>query len=331
MPQGYLESNEGDPELIVFIPFTSDVKLKSISIVGGADGTSPAKMRAFINREGIDFSDAQNMQAVQEWDLAENLQGVLEYQTRYSRFRSVGNLTLHFPVNFGGDASTTQILNHWVERRSYSDSFEEVDLKDDTDLVKSRIPVVQIVVVCTVTTNARWFFYYDLDLLRCFGVKKGEFDRRNAPKLLFDFSPFSLVGFELTNDLVMLFFPKLYLTTGISVSTLLLYNVEIDHWEVFNVELPKSERYSLEQKKWIYVGGGILFLIDQASGWFVYHLKAKKVVAKTQTRIRYAKVKVSQADYTATVQLSCNLGFALAMKGAAKEDPLKEKEEKDQK
>ncbi|OIT34021.1 PREDICTED: PITH domain-containing protein 1 [Nicotiana attenuata] len=108
--EGHLESNEGDPELIVFIPFTADVKIKSIAIVGGADGTSPAKMRAFINRDGIDFSDAQSMQPVQEWDLAENLQGVLEYQTRYSRFQSVGNITLHFPDNFGGD--TTQI--HYI-------------------------------------------------------------------------------------------------------------------------------------------------------------------------------------------------------------------------
>ncbi|CAL9115172.1 unnamed protein product [Musa textilis] len=104
---GLLESNDGDPELLVFIPFTSDVKIKSISIVGGSGGTSPSKMRAFINRDGIDFSDAQNMQPVQEWDLNENLQGLLEYQTRYSRFQSVGNLTLHFPDNFGGD--TTQI------------------------------------------------------------------------------------------------------------------------------------------------------------------------------------------------------------------------------
>ncbi|KAG6409754.1 hypothetical protein SASPL_127796 [Salvia splendens] len=211
------------------------------------------------------------------------------------------------------------------------------------------------ILICGGTPQLKsWIEIYD--------PQKGEFDRRNAPKLLFDFSPFSSAGFELTNDLVMLFFPKLYLTTGISVSTLLLYNVEIDHGEVFNVELPKSERYSLEQRKWIYVGGGILFLIDQASGWFVYHLKAKKVVAKvdvmvedkegkvmqalyldnndqntswifhifveeeTQTRIRYAKIEVSQADYTATVQLS-----SLPMKGAAKEDPLKEKEEKDQK
>ncbi|KAJ6815960.1 PITH domain-containing protein 1 [Iris pallida] len=105
--EGFLESNEGDPELLVFIPFTSDVKIKSISVVGGAAGTSPSKMRAFINREGIDFSDAQNMQPIQEWELAENLQGVLEYQTRYAKFQSVGNLTLHFPDNFGGE--TTQI------------------------------------------------------------------------------------------------------------------------------------------------------------------------------------------------------------------------------
>ncbi|XP_066306402.1 uncharacterized protein [Miscanthus floridulus] len=78
---GFLESNEGDPELLIFIPF--------------------------INREGIDFSDAQNMQPVQEWELAENLQGALEYQTRYSRFQGVANLTLHFSDNFGGD--TTKI------------------------------------------------------------------------------------------------------------------------------------------------------------------------------------------------------------------------------
>ncbi|XP_015167790.1 PITH domain-containing protein 1 isoform X1 [Solanum tuberosum] len=108
--EGHLESNEGDPELIVFIPFTADVKIKSIAIVGGADGTSPSKMRAFVNRDGIDFSDAQSMQAIQEWDLAENLQGVLEYQTRYSRFQSVGNITLHFPDNFGADTTRIQYI-----------------------------------------------------------------------------------------------------------------------------------------------------------------------------------------------------------------------------
>ncbi|XP_068648639.1 uncharacterized protein [Aristolochia californica] len=103
--EGFLESNDGDPELLVFIPFTSDVKIKSISIIGGAEGKSPSKMRAFINRDGIDFSDAQNMTPVQEWDLVENLQGVLEFQTRYSRFQGVASLTLHFSENFGADST----------------------------------------------------------------------------------------------------------------------------------------------------------------------------------------------------------------------------------
>ncbi|WCJ29570.1 PITH domain-containing protein 1 [Euphorbia peplus] len=101
----HLESNEADPELLVYIPFTTDVKIKSISIVGGVDGTSPSKMRAFINRDAMDFSDAQSMQAIQEWDLVENLQGVLEYQTRYAKFQGVASITLHFPDSFSGDIS----------------------------------------------------------------------------------------------------------------------------------------------------------------------------------------------------------------------------------
>ncbi|KAH7574324.1 hypothetical protein JRO89_XS03G0282700 [Xanthoceras sorbifolium] len=50
------------------------------------------------------------MQAIQEWEGAENLQGALECQTRYSKFQSVASITLHFPENFGGD--TTQI--HYI-------------------------------------------------------------------------------------------------------------------------------------------------------------------------------------------------------------------------
>eukprot|EP00252_Welwitschia_mirabilis_P009499 TRINITY_DN2213_c0_g1_i1.p1 TRINITY_DN2213_c0_g1~~TRINITY_DN2213_c0_g1_i1.p1 ORF type:complete len:204 (+),score=42.88 TRINITY_DN2213_c0_g1_i1:227-838(+) len=108
-----LESNSGDPELIVFIPFTSDVKIKSISVIGGDGGTSPSKMRAFINKEGIDFSDVQDIKPVQEWELAEERQAEIEYQTRYSRFQSVANLTLHFPENYG--AETTKI--HFIGLR----------------------------------------------------------------------------------------------------------------------------------------------------------------------------------------------------------------------
>ncbi|KAJ7542106.1 hypothetical protein O6H91_10G090100 [Diphasiastrum complanatum] len=120
---GYLESNYGDPELIIFIPFTTDVKIKSISVIGGTDGTSPRKMRAFINREDIDFSNARDLSPVQEWELSENFRGELEYQTRYARFQGIANLTLHFPVNCGGE--TTRI--HYIGLRG-----EATQIKRDT-------------------------------------------------------------------------------------------------------------------------------------------------------------------------------------------------------
>eukprot|EP00250_Pteridium_aquilinum_P022703 c25583_g1_i1 orf=328-936(-) len=107
---GCLESNEGDPELLLFIPFTTDVKIKSISIIGEGSGRSPSRMRAFINREDIDFSTAAAMTPIQEWELAENLQGELEYQTRYARFQSVASLILHFPENFGGETTAISFI-----------------------------------------------------------------------------------------------------------------------------------------------------------------------------------------------------------------------------
>ncbi|KAJ7958334.1 PITH domain-containing protein 1 [Quillaja saponaria] len=83
---------------------------RGISIVGGADGTSPSKMRVIVYRDGIDFSVAQSMQAIQE--LVENIarSAGIARQARYSKFQSGANITLHFPENFGCD--TTQI--HYI-------------------------------------------------------------------------------------------------------------------------------------------------------------------------------------------------------------------------
>jgi hypothetical protein len=85
--------------------FTTDVKIKSISIIGGSDGTSPSKMRAFMNRDDIDFSAAADLLPIQEWELAENPHGEIEYLTKYAKFQGVASLTLHFPRNFGANAT----------------------------------------------------------------------------------------------------------------------------------------------------------------------------------------------------------------------------------
>jgi hypothetical protein len=44
-PEPVLQSNEDDAELIIYIPFTTSVKLKSISLIGGPEGAGPTQVR----------------------------------------------------------------------------------------------------------------------------------------------------------------------------------------------------------------------------------------------------------------------------------------------
>ena len=41
----YLDSNEDDPEFILYVPFTQSVGIKSICISGGEDGTHPRTIK----------------------------------------------------------------------------------------------------------------------------------------------------------------------------------------------------------------------------------------------------------------------------------------------
>ncbi len=55
---------------------------QAITVVGGSDGTAPAQLRAYVNREGLDFASIGDVPPVQQWDLQENLSGQMEYPTQ---------------------------------------------------------------------------------------------------------------------------------------------------------------------------------------------------------------------------------------------------------
>jgi hypothetical protein len=82
-------------------------------VAGGGDGTSPTAMRAFINRDDIDFAMAADLAPAQEWSLVEDATASLEYATKLSKFQAVSSLTLFFPSN--GGAPCTRI--HFVGLR----------------------------------------------------------------------------------------------------------------------------------------------------------------------------------------------------------------------
>ncbi|KAH6571922.1 hypothetical protein BASA50_009965 [Batrachochytrium salamandrivorans] len=103
----YIES-DADEQLIIFIPFTGSVKLKSIALLGFNDATAPSNMKVFINRQDIDFDSVESTGCQQEWDLIETVprNSIPEYPTRMAKFANVRNLTLFIPTNFGGSGMT---------------------------------------------------------------------------------------------------------------------------------------------------------------------------------------------------------------------------------
>lgn len=99
-------------ELIIQARFSNPVNIKRICIVGGVDAantaTHPARVRCFVNSDGIDFSNAsQIMQCAQEFDLPPNATGKHEVVLRPREFAKVEMLTLYFPRNHGGGEVTT--------------------------------------------------------------------------------------------------------------------------------------------------------------------------------------------------------------------------------
>lgn len=101
----FVES-DADEELLFNIPFTDNIKLKGIIVVGGENGHHPSKMKLFKNRPHMSFDDA-NIEADQEFELHRDTDGTLEYTTKVVKFSSVTHLSLYFPSNFGED--TTKI------------------------------------------------------------------------------------------------------------------------------------------------------------------------------------------------------------------------------
>lgn len=98
-----LRSNDDDPELLLHIPFDGAVKLHAICIVGGQNGTAPASLKAYINRDDIDFTTVADLAPVQEWELQDNSSGFLEYPTQVARFNGVHSLDLYISANFGAE------------------------------------------------------------------------------------------------------------------------------------------------------------------------------------------------------------------------------------
>eukprot|EP00347_Sterkiella_histriomuscorum_P021497 403333773 len=98
--KGVCQSGYGK-DLVVYIPFNGEIKVKSIIIIGGEDGTAPANMKIYKNVEAVDINILEEKKPIQTLDLNENVTGELEYLLNVSKFNNTGNIVLGFDENFG--------------------------------------------------------------------------------------------------------------------------------------------------------------------------------------------------------------------------------------
>ncbi|XP_068935350.1 PITH domain-containing protein 1 [Petaurus breviceps papuanus] len=116
----FVES-DADEELLFNIPFTGNVKLKGIIIMGEDDDSHPSEMRLFKNIPQMSFDDTDR-EPDQTFSLNRDLTGELEYATKISRFSNVYHLSIHISKNFGAD--TTKVFyiglrGEWTEMRRH--------------------------------------------------------------------------------------------------------------------------------------------------------------------------------------------------------------------
>jgi len=97
----FVES-DADEELLINIPFTGNVKLKGLIVIGGEEDSQPDKVRLFKNRPNMSFDDV-GAPPDQEFSLVADPTGNVEYKTKVVSFSSVHHLTLYFPSNLGSD------------------------------------------------------------------------------------------------------------------------------------------------------------------------------------------------------------------------------------
>ena len=78
--EDFVES-DADEELLINIPFTGNVKLKGLIVIGGEEDTHPDTIRLYKNRPNMTFDDAE-APADQEFSLVRDEAGTLEYKTK---------------------------------------------------------------------------------------------------------------------------------------------------------------------------------------------------------------------------------------------------------
>jgi len=101
--------SDTDEQLLIHIPFTSQIKLHSFLIRTSPSSSAPNTLKIFINRSDLDFSSASELRPAQEFHLSQT-SDIQDVPVKRAKFGKVQSLTLFFEDNHGlGDEDVTRM------------------------------------------------------------------------------------------------------------------------------------------------------------------------------------------------------------------------------
>ena len=94
---GRIQSNAGEPELILFIKFKEPVNISGVKVECFEKSFEPEQMQIFANTHNLDFGDIGNIPSTETINLTNNFGK--QIPLKIAKFRSVNHLTVKFILN----------------------------------------------------------------------------------------------------------------------------------------------------------------------------------------------------------------------------------------
>ncbi|KAH8117751.1 DUF1000-domain-containing protein [Phellopilus nigrolimitatus] len=111
--------SDADDQMIIRIPFTGSVKLRSVLLKSGPGNQTPAKICLFANEDNVDFSDISEKDPAQDFAIPQG-RDIGEYAVKASKFANLSSLTLFVPAAQGSEKSRIYFIGlrgSWTERK----------------------------------------------------------------------------------------------------------------------------------------------------------------------------------------------------------------------
>jgi len=103
--------SDADEEILISVRFIAPSNIRKIMIIGhGPVGNHPSRLKCYVNKENIDFTNIGDIRPSQEFTLPVNERGDIELLTQINQFTNVNTLVLYFPTNYGADNTAVQYI-----------------------------------------------------------------------------------------------------------------------------------------------------------------------------------------------------------------------------